>query len=146
MDLIIHEHKAQYYETDQMGIIHHSNYIRWFEEARVTLMEKLGVGYDVTEEKGILSPVLGIECAYKSMTHFNDIVEIIATVTEYTGIKLTISYIVRDKITKEIRCTGASKHCFMSRENKILSLKRTFPELHEMIIKYKNLCDKKANS
>ena len=69
MDLIIHEHRAQYYETDQMGIIHHSNYIRWFEEARVTLMEQLGLGYDVTEEKGILSPVLSIECDYKSMTH-----------------------------------------------------------------------------
>ena len=46
------EHKVQYYETDGMGIVHHSNYIRWFEEARVDLLEQLGFGYDRIEEAG----------------------------------------------------------------------------------------------
>lgn len=45
----VYEHKTQYYETDQMGIIHHSNYIRWFEEARVHMMEQMGMGYDMME-------------------------------------------------------------------------------------------------
>ena len=36
-----YQHKVQYYETDQMGIVHHSNYIRWFEEARTDYMERL---------------------------------------------------------------------------------------------------------
>ncbi|ANU45897.1 acyl-CoA thioester hydrolase [Enterocloster clostridioformis] len=40
-----YEHHAQYYETDQMGCVHHSNYIRWMEEARVNLMEQMGCGY-----------------------------------------------------------------------------------------------------
>ena len=35
-------HNAKYYETDQMGIIHHSNYIRWFEEARIDYMNQIG--------------------------------------------------------------------------------------------------------
>ena len=43
--MIPYEHKVQYYETDGMGIVHHSNYIRWFEEARVDLLEQLGFGY-----------------------------------------------------------------------------------------------------
>ena len=38
-----YEHQAQYYETDQMGIIHHSNYIRWFESARIWYMNEIGV-------------------------------------------------------------------------------------------------------
>ena len=42
-------HKVQYYETDQMAIVHHSNYIRWFEEARVDFLEKIGFGYHQTE-------------------------------------------------------------------------------------------------
>ena len=50
----VYEHKTQYYETDQMGIIHHSNYIRWFEEARVHMMEQLGMGYDAMEEAGVI--------------------------------------------------------------------------------------------
>ena len=41
-----YKHLVQYYETDQMGIVHHSNYIRWFEEARSYLLEENGFGYD----------------------------------------------------------------------------------------------------
>ena len=36
-----YEHNAKYYETDQMGCVHHSNYIRWMEEARVDLMDQM---------------------------------------------------------------------------------------------------------
>ena len=43
-------HQAQYYETDQMGIIHHSNYIRWMEEARTDVLEQIGLPYDRSEE------------------------------------------------------------------------------------------------
>ena len=39
MELKIYEHKAQYYETDQMGIIHHANYLHWFEEARIDRLQ-----------------------------------------------------------------------------------------------------------
>jgi hypothetical protein len=48
-----------YYETDQMGIVHHSNYIRWFEEARVQLLNYLGCSYKEIEEAGIIIPCAG---------------------------------------------------------------------------------------
>ncbi len=54
MKLHTYEHRTQYYETDQMGIIHHSNYIRWFEEARTDLMRQMGIGYDEMEGQGII--------------------------------------------------------------------------------------------
>ena len=66
-----YEHKAHYYETDQMGIIHHSNYIRWFEEARTNLLDSVGFGYDQMEKSGIIIPVLAIQCEYKSMVYYN---------------------------------------------------------------------------
>ena len=47
-----YEHKTQYYETDQMGIIHHSNYIRWFEEARIDFMDHCGFSYAQMEKDG----------------------------------------------------------------------------------------------
>ena len=40
-----YEHHAKYYETDQMGIIHHSNYVKWMEEARLDLMDQIGLNY-----------------------------------------------------------------------------------------------------
>ena len=63
-----YRHKVQYYETDTMKIVHHSNYVRWMEEARVDMLEQMGIGYDVMERSGSLSPVLSVSCEYKSMT------------------------------------------------------------------------------
>ena len=73
---MMYRRKVFYYETDQMGIVHHSNYIRWFEEARIDYMEQLGLGYDKMEEQGIISPVLSVEASYLRMLHFGDSVEI----------------------------------------------------------------------
>ena len=62
-----YEYKAQYYETDQMGIIHHSNYIRWLESARIDYLEQLGISYRGLEERGIVSPVVTVEGRYRSI-------------------------------------------------------------------------------
>ena len=81
--MIPYEHKVQYYETDGMGIVHHSNYIRWFEEARVDLLEQLGFGYDRIEAEGYSGPVLEVACQYKTMSRFGETVRIEATITRY---------------------------------------------------------------
>lgn len=133
--MIPYEHKAQYYETDQMGIVHHSNYIRWFESARMDLMKQLGITYKSMEEAGIISPVLGVTCEYKSMVHFDDEVLIEAKIASYNGIKLSISYTVTDKSSGELRTVGSSSHCFLSREGKPVSLKKAALIFHEGFMK-----------
>ena len=125
--------KVQYYETDKMSVVHHSNYIRWFEEARTDFLERNGFGYDKMEESGVISPVIGISVNYKTMTRFPDVVQIETSFSEYNGIRMSVCYVVRDKKTQEIRCTGESKHCFLNREGKPLSLKRSCPEIHQIL-------------
>lgn len=132
MNIIPYEHTAHYYETDQMGIVHHSNYIRWFEEARVDFMNQMGLGYKVMEENDIISPVIAVSCQYKSMTRFEDTVLVKAKVKEYNGIRLTIGYEVTDKVTGQLRCTGESKHCFLNKENKPLSLRKEHKGFDQM--------------
>lgn len=132
----LYEHKAQYYETDQMGIIHHSNYIRWFEEARTDLMDQIGFGYDQMEKRGIIVPVLSVNCEYKSMVRYNDHVYIIPKIEVFNGIRLQISYRVIDKQTNELRAVGESKHCFLSGTNRPVSLKKIDPELFELFDRY----------
>ena len=51
----VYNHRVQYYETDRMGIVHHSNYVRWMEEARVDFLARLGFPYDVMEARGVIS-------------------------------------------------------------------------------------------
>ena len=122
-------HKVQYYETDKMGITHHSNYIRWMEEARVKFLDNIGYGYAKLEADGISSPVIGIECSYKSATTFDDEVEITTLIEEYTGVKLAINYTMRNiKNGKEV-LQGKSRHCFTDENGRPINLKKKFPEL-----------------
>lgn len=131
-------HKVNYYETDKMGITHHSNYIRWMEEARINFLEQIGFGYDKLEDEGIISPVIGIECEYKTSTTFSDEIEIDVKVKEFKGVKLTIEYIMTNVKTKELIMEGISKHCFLNKEGKPIILKKDFPDfdkkLKELII------------
>ncbi len=132
MELKQYRRKVQYYETDQMGIVHHSNYIRWFEEARTDLMEQMGLGYDKMEEQGILSPVLSVEADYLRMLYFGDTVTVETYIKEYNGIKLTVAYEVISDKTEMVHCRGTTKHCFINPEGRPLSLKQACPEIHNM--------------
>ena len=122
-------HKVNYYETDKMGVTHHSNYIRWMEEARVDFLEQIGFGYAKLEADGIISPVIGVECDYKMPTTFDDQVEIKPEVEEFKGAKLIIKYTMKNVKTGELVLVGRTKHCFVNSENKPIILKRSFPEL-----------------
>ncbi|MCD7823577.1 MAG: acyl-CoA thioesterase [Oscillospiraceae bacterium] len=127
--------KAHYYETDQMGVVHHANYIHWMEEARIEMMDDMGFGYKKVEEIGIVSPVVSINIDYKSSVMYDDIVEVRVSVKRYTGVSMIISYEMFDQNTGKICATAESKHGFI-RDGKIVSVKREVPELDEAIRKY----------
>lgn len=84
------ERKINYYETDKMGVVHHSNYIRYLEEARTGWMEEIGIPFEVLEENGITIPVLGVECEYKHHVTFGDTIIIEVFVKEYNGVRMTV--------------------------------------------------------
>lgn len=125
--------KVFYYETDQMGIVHHSNYIRWFEEARIEWLEQMNYPYSRMEKEGIISPVLGVECNYVSMVHFGDTVIVDVKVDEFKAIKYSFTYEIRDAVTNEVRCTGKTRHCFLDKTGKPLLIKKQFPDLCEIL-------------
>ena len=124
-----YEHHAKYYETDQMRIIHHSTYVKWMEEARMDLMEQIGLSYKQMEAMEIISPVLSISVEYHSMVHFDDTVVIQTKLVKYNGVKMELEYVMTDKETGELRTTAKSSHCFLNRSGKPISLKRAYPEL-----------------
>ena len=126
-------HKVNYYETDKMGITHHSNYIRWMEEARVDFLNQIGCGYKKLEEQGIISPVINIECEYKVPTTFEDKIEIEINVEEFKGVKLVLKYIMKNIETNEVVLIGKSMHCFVDKDNKPIILKKRFPEVDKLL-------------
>ncbi len=112
-----YKHTVQYYETDKMGVTHHSNYIRWMEEARGDFLEKNGIGYAGMEEKGIVSPVVSINCDYRRTTTYADTVDIELWIKEYDGVKLTVSYDM--KLDGKTVFTAESSHCFLTKEGSL---------------------------
>lgn len=128
-----YHHKVQYYETDRMGITHHSNYIRWMEEARVDFLAKIGWSYARMEQMGILSPVTAVDCRYKTSTTFDDEVEILIWVEELKNVKLLIGYrMTRVSDGAEV-CTGHSEHCFLTQSGQVIRLRRDYPALYETL-------------
>lgn len=126
-----YEHKVQYYETDQMSIVHHSNYIRWLEEARCDVLEQLGTSCAYLESIGIIIPVLAVSCEYKTMTHFGETVRIFAQMTEYDSIRMKMEYKIEDKETGELRSIGTSRHCFLH-NGRPISLRRKYAEVDQL--------------
>ena len=126
-----YQHLGQYYETDQMGIIHHSNYIRWFEEARIDFLNQIGLTYKSMEENNIISPVLAINCNYIRMMYFDDLATIKVKIEHYSSVRFSCSYEIYNQ--DGILCTtGSSKHCFINRDGKPISLKRIKPEYDQI--------------
>lgn len=137
LELHPYEHHTKYYETDQMGIIHHTNYVKWMEEARMDLMDQIGLGYKQMEALEIISPVLSINVDYRSMVHFDDTVIIETKITKYDGIRMELEYVMMDKATGEVRATAKSSHCFLNRTGAHISLKRIYPELDTKFFEFK---------
>ena len=127
-------HKTQYYESDQMGVIHHSNYIRWFEEARTAFMDDRGYTYARLEHEGIVSPVLTVECEYRKMMHYGDTARIELEIEKFNGVKMIVSYKVYLDSTGELCTVGKTSHCFLNQDRKPVSMKKVNREFYEKLI------------
>ncbi|MCL2255319.1 MAG: acyl-CoA thioesterase [Firmicutes bacterium] len=128
MNLKRYKRKVYYYETDALGIVHHSNFIRWLEEARLDFFCQLGVDYEKLIEMGIAIIICGVSCDYKKMFKFNEEFEIELKILEMSAAKFSVGYTVFHK--NQIHATGKTVHCGV-KDNKIISLKKTLPEIYE---------------
>lgn len=137
----IYERRINYYETDRMGIVHHSNYIRFLEEARCKMLDEASMPYSSFEENGIMIPVLGVNCSFKRHVTFNDIILIKPYVKEFNGVRLTMGYTVTDKNTGNLVLTAETKHCFTDTSLKPVRLQN---KIHEFYEKFINLQEKQS--
>lgn len=137
IELSPYEHHTKYHETDQQGIIHHSNYIKWMEDARMNLMEQVGLGYKQMEAMEIMSPVLSLSIDYRSAVKFDDTVVVDMKLVSYDGYNMEIAYRIYDKATGKDRAVAKSRHCFVNKSGIPISLKRIYPELDTKFFEFK---------
>ena len=125
-----YERKINYYETDRMGVVHHSNYIRFLEEARCYWLDKENMPFDLLEENGITIPVLSVNVNYKYHVTYGDTLIVNVFMKEYNGVRMTVGYELTDKKNGNVILTGETKHCFTNKELKPINLKKVNPEFH----------------
>lgn len=133
--MFTYRRKAQYHETDQMGVIHHAVYVKWMEEARVAFLDALGFGYVDIEREGVVSPVVGISIDYRRPTMFSDEVEIGVRILKYSTRMLEIGYEIRNLTRGTLAAEGVSKHCYL-RDGAVVSLRTALPKLDALLSAY----------
>lgn len=138
MDLTF-ERKINYYETDKMGVVHHSNYIRFLEEARCFYFDELKMPFSEFEENNVTIPVLGVNCTYKHHVTFDDVLLIKVYIKNYTGVRFSVTYDVREKSTGKTVIIAETKHCFTDKNLKPINLKKALPKYSQM---FENLNNK----
>ncbi len=121
--MIAYMRKVNYHETDKMGITHHSNYIKYMEEARVEFLEKIGLPFETVEAAGIGSPVVSLSIDYKHPTEFSDVIRIEVSLLEYNGLKMKVGYRMVNEKTGDLVVTAHSYHCFL-KDGRLYSFKR----------------------
>lgn len=125
----------RYAETDQMGIVHHSVYAIWYEQARTEYFNNIGIRYDEVEKNGLITPLIELNCKYKKPAYYNQEVEIQTKLIELTPVKFTLQYDIYDK-NKNLINIGTTKLAWTDANSfKIINLKKTEPEMYEKLEK-----------
>jgi acyl-CoA thioester hydrolase len=109
---------VRYQETDQMGIVHHANYIVWFEIGRTDLCRATGFTDREIENRGLILVVTEVSCRYRVPYHYDDEVLIRTQVTEAVSRAMTFGYELRDATGERLHATGFSKHVWVDRETR----------------------------
>ena len=107
--------RVRYNETDQMGFAHHSNYLNYFEMARIEWLNKIGFSYAALERQGIVMPVVSVQINFKSPAFFDDPLTIKLFVNEIPKASIKIDYIIMNALKKEI-ANGSTTLAFLNIE------------------------------
>ena len=109
---VVTEHHVNFYDTDAMAVVHHSNYIRWFEIGRVEYLRAIGITLNQLMEDGFVFPITEVQAKYVSPGKFDDVVQIETTATALTKAKMAFDYRILRKSDGELMVTGHSQNVF----------------------------------
>jgi len=107
----------RYAETDQMQFVHHSNYLKYFEMARLEWLNALGISYAEMEEEGILMPVVSAELFFKKPLFFGDRFTVKVTLKKSPKATLDFEYLIVNQKEERI-CSGSTVLAFLSAKKK----------------------------
>ena len=122
-----HRIRVRFVETDAMGIVHHSNYLAYFEEARVAYLAHVGHPFTEWRDAGLESPVLEAFVAHRLPCRFDEVLTVHLSLAAATGATFQMAYLVT--VDGEVRTTGATVHGCVNLDGRPTRLPAWLPEL-----------------
>lgn len=124
----------RYAETDQMGIVHHSVYAIWYEQARTELFNKIGLRYEEIEKEGIMTPLVELNCKYKIPAYYNQEVDIRTKIVKMTPVKFIVEYNIYNKEEKLINTGSTTLAWADAKTFKIINIQKEKPEVYNKLL------------
>jgi acyl-CoA thioester hydrolase len=118
--------RVRYAETDRMGLLHHANYLVYFEQARTELLRQFGATYKELEDQGYFLVIARVEIKYKSPAYYDDLLTIRTTVVRTTPVRIEHRYeVFRDG---KLICEGTTTLACVDREGRLQAMPRWLME------------------
>ena len=112
--------RAIYADTDAMGIVYHTKYIRWFEIGRIELLRKMGITYSEVEKDGFYLPVTRVYCHYHLPAHYDEIVLVETRIAYLKRASIKFTYLIWDESRENLLTEGYTIHACTDRDGKII--------------------------
>ncbi len=130
-----YERAINYYETDKMAVVHHSNYARYLEECRIDLLRFYGIPLEMFEELGYMIPVLELNCKFKESIKYGDVIRIVPCLEKVTPIRFHFTYKIYNQDMSRVVHEASTSHCFLDADFKPVSMKKEKPELYDKFLR-----------
>lgn len=112
----ITKYRVNFYDTDAMAVVHHANYIRWFEIGRVEFLRQIGITLNDMMEDGYVFPITEVRCKYVASGKFDDVLRIETTPVALDKVKMEFSYNIYRDSDNTLLVKGFTQNVFTSRK------------------------------
>jgi acyl-CoA thioester hydrolase len=119
---VIIETDVRFAETDQMGVVHHSSYIVWFEMGRVAWMKAANMPYTEVAGSGYNFAVTAIHAAYRAASRFGDTIQIVTRLANLRSRQVEFTYEIRNAADQTLLATGSSEHICVDQSGKMTKI------------------------
>ena len=117
MKSFVHKLRVEYHHTDQMGIVHHSNYVKFFEVARTEWLRAAGLTYAEMERRGVMMPIVEVQVKYRQPAYYDELISVRAEVDELPMARMTFRYEIKGEDGRDI-ASGLTTLGFIDKETR----------------------------
>ncbi|MBR0598520.1 acyl-CoA thioesterase [Sinanaerobacter chloroacetimidivorans] len=124
---------VRYSETDQMKIVHHSNYTIWFESGRSDFLKSVGISVSYIENEGILLPLYEMNCKFKKPARFEDEILVLTGLKRLSCARVIFTYKVFQANTNVLLATGETMHAWTNKSFEPVNAMKKIPEVYDIL-------------